>query len=300
MRPMNHTRQLLKSLDKYPDSATHLSNERLIEIRLGIAAAEKFAMPAQGNVLEEKHAMAMLDSSELINLPFKSIVVEYVAAVDRLDLSSQGKDIILDHCGSLEGHVRELIYAQDLGDEIAICSAWSSSIVHPNDSWFVVHPLVAKKDNLVNFCCGAEDKIHWFALDQIRWDSNPLRREKETYLKTMRSAAFKSARVLINLIAALSCTNVTAPVTHTPKKSNPKAAYPFHSYRELMLGNRLASVVAGQGVGSSRSPREHLRRGHIRRLANGSRTWVNATVVNAGVGGSVDKTYRMNGQQVAV
>jgi hypothetical protein len=36
-----------------------------------------------------------------------------------------------------------------------------------------------------------------------------------------------------------------------------------------------------------RSPREHLRRGHIRIYQSGRRIWVNSTLVNAGVGGRI-------------
>lgn len=39
------------------------------------------------------------------------------------------------------------------------------------------------------------------------------------------------------------------------------------------------------------SPREHLRRGHIRRLEDGRKFWINAAVVAAGNGGKIHKDY---------
>ena len=52
--------------------------------------------------------------------------------------------------------------------------------------------------------------------------------------------------------------------------------------------------INGMPSGHHRSPREHLRRGHIRRLADGRRIWVNAAIVGAGKGvGVVSKDYAL-------
>ena len=70
-------------------------------------------------------------------------------------------------------------------------------------------------------------------------------------------------------------------------------ALPFDDYHVLTINVGGQGQREGAANGSHRSPREHLRRGHIRRLQDGRKLWVNATVVNPGVGAKVMKDYRM-------
>lgn len=102
--------------------------------------------------------------------------------------------------------------------------------------------------------------------------------------------------VILSFINALSCSNVRT-ARHEPKKSKPKSALPFDAYHVLTIGTTGVSRIA-PGIGAHRSPREHLRRGHIRRLDDGRRIWVNATVVAAGRGaGVVTKDYAFRAAQ---
>jgi hypothetical protein len=104
---------------------------------------------------------------------------------------------------------------------------------------------------------------------------------------------------LLNLLNVLSCRNVHTEKS-LPKKTSmamnagKKNAVPFDAYHYLVIDTPKKSESSGVG-GSHASPREHLRRGHIRRLADGRRIWVNATVVSAGSGGVVAKDYVMRG-----
>jgi hypothetical protein len=97
----------------------------------------------------------------------------------------------------------------------------------------------------------------------------------------------------------LHCKNVHTEkieVSKTRKAihSSKKAALPFDTYHVLTID---APGKPGEGEragGNHRSPREHLRRGHIRRLGGGRRIWVNATVVAVGCsGGTVKKDYAL-------
>jgi hypothetical protein len=84
------------------------------------------------------------------------------------------------------------------------------------------------------------------------------------------------------------------PPLKAPKKKA-KDALPFDSYHILTVDAPGGGNLNGRS-GGHRSPREHLRRGHIRRYENGARIWVNATVVNAGIGGRVSKDYLLRGE----
>lgn len=104
--------------------------------------------------------------------------------------------------------------------------------------------------------------------------------------------AAEPAVAVLSLLNALACSNVHIERT-SPKKAGKKVktALPFDTYHILTI-DVPSKAGDGAATGGHRSPREHLRRGHIRRLADGRRIWVNATVVSAGRGaGVVTKDY---------
>jgi hypothetical protein len=95
---------------------------------------------------------------------------------------------------------------------------------------------------------------------------------------------------LMLLLNMLSCANVKTEKV-TQKQSSKRGALPFDSYHVLMVEQRLPDRDKAPTSGQHRSPREHLRRGHIRRYERGLKIWVNASIVNIGGGGKVGKTY---------
>lgn len=102
------------------------------------------------------------------------------------------------------------------------------------------------------------------------------------------------ASYVIDLLVALSCCNVqTQALPIDPKlakAASKRGALPFDTYHVLTIkpSNPKGPAVRAH---DHRSPREHLRRGHVRRLEDGRRLWVNATVVNPGACGTVFKSY---------
>lgn len=99
------------------------------------------------------------------------------------------------------------------------------------------------------------------------------------------------ARVVLGFLNALACSNVTIERGPAPKQgAKLKNSLPFDAYHTLVLRGP-ESASGNTGLGGHRSPREHLRRGHIRRLESGNKVWVNATVVNAGAPGKILKDY---------
>jgi len=105
----------------------------------------------------------------------------------------------------------------------------------------------------------------------------------------------QEAEVLLNFINALQCSNVEIAKTEGRKKSvkHIKDALPFDDYHFLAIKRPEGTSESSGSGGTHRSPREHLRRGHIRRLQTGKKVWVSATVVCAGRGGKVSKDYLM-------
>ena len=102
---------------------------------------------------------------------------------------------------------------------------------------------------------------------------------------------------ILELCEALSCSNVH----HRPIESIDPAVnqrrirdgkVPLYETRTLWIDvpNFDNVSVEWQG-GTHRSPRQHLRRGHIRNLQSGKKVWVNATVVGAKENGIIKKDY---------
>ena len=104
--------------------------------------------------------------------------------------------------------------------------------------------------------------------------------------------------IVMSFINALACPNVVTntypeansgedPQQHTTRRS--KTTYETKYLTVLVPGNERQDPKS-YGTGSPK--REHLRRGHIRKLHNGKAVWVNACVVAAG-NERVDKQYRI-------
>ena len=101
---------------------------------------------------------------------------------------------------------------------------------------------------------------------------------------------------VLSLVQALQCCNVETETIPAPKALNKKRIennkLPFVEYKILTVGDeRVSSAYQG---GSHASPRQHLRRGHIRRLPDARTVWVNQCTVGNPQKGVIVKDYRVN------
>lgn len=118
---------------------------------------------------------------------------------------------------------------------------------------------------------------------------------KDEHVDGIEALTTQSVSCVLSFLNALACSNVRVQASH-PKKAGKKVktALPFDTYHVLTIDVPGRACERGGPTGPHRAPREHLRRGHIRRLADGRRIWVNATVVAAGRGaGVVKKDYAL-------
>jgi hypothetical protein len=113
--------------------------------------------------------------------------------------------------------------------------------------------------------------------------------------KSEWSQEINNATILLEMLNALACSNVFPSRVHAPGRrrrvSDPSGC---DVYYMLSVDPRAAiSNLSLAPPGFARtSVREHIRRGHIRRLASGTKVWVQPAVVNAGRGfGKVHKSY---------
>ncbi|MCK4821801.1 hypothetical protein KA005_38910, partial [bacterium] len=104
---------------------------------------------------------------------------------------------------------------------------------------------------------------------------------------------------MLELCEALACSNVTTDTTQTEnKKVNikrvKKGKLPLYETKVLSIEVPQTHERTGIGTQDRRSPRQHLRRGHIRILQSGSRIWINSCVVGDKEKGRIDKEYRVS------
>lgn len=106
------------------------------------------------------------------------------------------------------------------------------------------------------------------------------------------------AIAVLELCEAISCSNVDSEVVETiDQRKNERrirqGKLPLYETRRLVIKaplTRSARNSAG-GVSDRQGPREHLRRGHIRRLQDGRRVWVQSCVVGNRENGVINKSY---------
>lgn len=225
--------------------------------------AEKFLLPPGGLVLID-HEFRALDADMELRLPFPAVALEYE-----------------------NGPLRCILIAVEYDDEI------------------VVQPIIRSKDSQWSVLFRAAIPTRGFLSqlgDEVRINVYPSTddRDREVHLladgedRTEFVSFHEVPLVLMQWLNAMQCINVkveSSPARKQPKAS--KGALPFDSYHILTIPQP-ARDGEGQG-GSHRAPREHLRRGHVRRLESGAKVWINATVVNPGVGGKVTKDYSLRG-----
>lgn len=227
-----------------------------------IQASHKFCLPPGGVFLMDPELRA-LDDSEPLRLPYDFVALEYAVP----GIYPSRRIVILR---SIAGYIE--------GD----CIAYFDN----NGGWM---PDSSFSIPTTNYLDRSQKNI----------DGGPA----VLASATPDDETFRHRELLVPLhfLNALSCSNVHVAKSE-PKKAGKKvkAALPFDTYHVLTIDVPGRAGERGGPTGPHRAPREHLRRGHIRRLADGRRIWVNATVVAAGRGaGVVKKDYALRSERTA-
>ncbi len=170
------------------------------------------------------------------------------------------------------------------------------SALSTNGGCWVANPVIALIDT--NACTRGEEtacELRPFLSDA---DSLPA-----SMLDPLTTHALAAASVLFNLLAALSCENVSftsAGVSNPSQaaKSLAKNREPKYATRLLKIATPVEKLKIIGGEPSIKSPdctrtgpKQHLRRGHIRTLPSGRRVWVNECLVGDESNGRLDKKY---------
>lgn len=263
MEHLNYCRQMTKqfanaiAIPSFP-----AENRRILSHAMDLAqASQKFLLPEGGRLYDDAEYRA-LDESEPLKLPYPIIALEY-----KRSGSASNEDGLTS--------TKAILFARERDSAIVLMPViWVDHMGMWSPMPEAAIPRVGYLDR--TSVIGGYTAIKMQRAD----DRIPL------------SDYSDEAGALLCFLNVLQCKNVHLERSE-PKKTGKKikAALPFDAYHVLTI-DVPGNAGHGTAIGGHRSPREHLRRGHIRRLGDGRRIWVNATVVAAGRGaGVVTKDY---------
>jgi hypothetical protein len=261
MEPLNFCRQILaqfKAMALVP--SIEPEKKAVVDHIIDLCrASQKFMLPQNGALLPDDELRA-LDESKPLRLPHPFVALEYTLQAT----STQGNQVTL----------KKVLFCREDDDGIYVRPAGHLS---SNGFWIVKRDAFIPKTDYLD-----------------RSDPRQVKIIAEYQQAEGAKDGFRHVHVVLGFLNALACSNVRTQAI-MPKKAGKKikSALPFDTYHFLTIDvGKSSAVGTGLAGRNHRSPREHLRRGHIRRLEDGRRIWVNATVVAACMGsGKVSRDY---------
>lgn len=243
-------------------------------------ASQKFLLPPGGRLYDDPEFRA-LDETKEIHLPFPFIAIEYQHN------GYTDKDSQTFNNGSLVKSSKRIILARERDDSIAIMPICFGD----NDGLWGPFPEVAiPKTNFLDrkSIVGGRVAIRVYAQSK----DFPL------------SDYDDELGALLCFLNVLECPNVHFEKSKKNKEGKKiKSALPFDDYHILTvdIGKTKNNPNYKESNSANRSPREHIRRGHIRRYESGLKIWVNAAVVNGGKGVfKAEKDYRFKNSAINI
>jgi hypothetical protein len=295
MQPHDFLRQAIigvaKHLKEFPELFEKEYISDSISLLKSAKEAVKFVMPTDGKLFDTKLAGLSQDH----RLPYERILIEY-------ECKSPGgmASEVFGERATRPANKR-IVFAEQYDQTIAIASIVSFKDPYGNDVW-TVQPYISEIIP-ANLAKGAKFEapegintpvISQFLVDHYDMGGHAERTFGDAWKDHAYFDMLDEVNCVLNLMEALSCRNVTAeqlPVKNNKLAQRKKGALPYDLYHVLVVNSRSGEKSTDQG-GSHRSPREHIRRGHIRRLPSGN-IWVNSTIVNHGNHGKVHKVYAL-------
>ena len=311
----NYAAQAIKSLRfssdfllKKQDQDSQVLGELAKRIIPLIENSVHFALPDGGNILNNGGKSIV---GQTVRLPYEYVTIEYFVPVSApahgLNTEHAPKRLVIvaemgyESVKHLKPQVKSEYYFMvwgvatrdyspnwyfipDKGFSLIPCTGWDNkdvpgAIVQTNEEYDMTHvPIYAGIHPLSTKSCKSEEDFQSLLLDVAADNTG-------------------NNRAVFELIEALSCRNVSTVNHQDASTSNAKRVkagkLPFYETKMLVINSQgVSSGEAGNGGGSHASPRQHLRRGHIRRLESGS-IWVNSCVVGDATKGQITKVYEV-------
>lgn len=277
----NYTAQAERDLISLASNYTDKDDSRLIvDFANQLKSAVHFALPDGGRIFDDE--LKGIDGLE-VNCPFPLITVEYFESGAKcLVLAKQIEStFFVTECALLDG--RWIPHPLTM----VLRNVWSSS--QTSESLTHVKYEGPRKPGSISLVCDA------FVNFNTLWKGINRQSRDIDYQKYCINSLARCARNVFELIEALTCKNVTTePLEKIDAKVNARRVkagkLPLYETRILTIKTTELKHTAGKQGASHASPRQHLRRGHIRRLESGN-VWVNSCIVGDPAKGIIKKSY---------
>lgn len=276
----------------------------LAEMITSIKSAQHFAIPDGGVVFDDnRKGIKGLD----VRLPFPCVTIEYFGSPKKTLVIAKEISVaefyeLSEKNGIPLAAINEVV-AESSSDLFIVIYAlfdthgrWMPvpvSVVIPSKWDSLNKDEIGVKNSLM---CGG---VH-FVLLPSRIHPLVLDVGENEAIRRLTLLIGSGVKALLEFIEALSCKNIefatiqSAPTAAESAKRAKKGKLPIYETKVLSLKtteNKSALKSTGLRAGHA-SPRQHLRRGHIRRLESGN-IWVNSCIVGDASKGVVHKSYEV-------
>lgn len=301
MKPGHHTTHLIS----YVRSAVRANAHRLpisdkdevLRILDGYARSTKFLCPVNGLFFEDDRYDKYWS---FLKLPFKEVVLEYDEDINgnRYGVKGLPPGPLFETFEnvSISLYAREVVIEGSPDGVAVIVSIKNGSSRHwsvlpvemyipygldPNE--FKKNPEIGPRYRV--FAPSMVENSEFLKLDVT----------KEEAAKTAYKAVMMECISLLQFCAAVGCSNVRHDSVPAPKFINAKRVargeVPLYEYHVLTVDTRARNDRGDPQGGTHSSPRQHLRRGHVRRYQSGLTIWINSMTVGRVENGSIEKDY---------
>jgi len=310
MQPLNYASQSMAGLSALSRSLSktgaHDDSKRVDAIIGIIEDAVHFQLPEGGRVLDD-NLRGIRGQDFKIGLPFPAVTVSFfLPATSHKDIpglpvvATKRMPIAYEDQGEI------FMISVYMIDEASLWCVSPVGIRFNSEKWEPNPGEAGINENTITDTM-TEDQLPRFAGRPFVVLPSYIDRLVELYGYDdgMRVAMDDNADIgsVFELIEALSCSNVRhdsiqkadPAVNRRRQKSGKAPLFDIHALT-IEVPGRTAGPRRESLGGTHASPREHLRRGHIRRYADGKRIMIPSTVVNPGGGGSfgsVQKWYTL-------
>lgn len=255
-------------------------------------SAPKFICPMNGIFFEDKNFMRYLP---YFRLPFKAMVLEYPGTLGSYE--GTGNPDVGISLMTVESTVDGV-----LGADCLVAYEDKST-----KNWMIVPGLLfipygdpsgTTKEYMGNSTITAVMRNTAFKTWAKHKGIDPnYEPDRAKLLKTVGDVLQRECMSLLQMSVAMSCSNVKTEVKKAPKfintKRKAKGESPLYEYHLLTVDTSHRNDRGDPQGGNHASPRQHLRRGHVRRYQSGLTIWINDMVVNRDAPGKIVKDYRI-------
>lgn len=277
----------------------------------------KFILPAEGHLVEFGTEMQQ-SQLDMVKLPFPTICLEFPCKPSIIDpercatTSPTSKRCVVAQETNLDGKDGILMIPVFYADTESQWTIYGVHFFFPYQQQIMKIPMADLPVDWRQRLVEEQPRVAKLSLigavearavvgfpTYLKRMAKKVGKEVNHIVNTMMYEAQSDFRVLAEFCNVVNCSNVELETVPAPAKLNRKRAeakkLPLFEYKVLTIapGKMHTRSVAGVITDHRESPRQHLRRGHIRRYQSGITIWITSQLIGDPNKGRVEKDYKV-------